>query len=195
MLLSDRMIRELCVKENLISPWSESVSGNGIISYGLTSAGYDLRLGNTFKVFMNHEKIINVVDPKMFGDSEYLESMFDTVKYPNHHRVVMPPHSYILACSMEYIKIPRNIKGRCVGKSTLARCGIIINTTPLEPAWEGFLTIEISNPTPNSVAMYTSEGIAQLEFETIAGEIETSYADKNGKYQNQKNEPVPAKVT
>lgn len=183
MLLVDHQIRKLCQEENLLTPWSEATSGNGIISYGITSGGYDLRLANTVFIFKGTHGL--PIDPKKFKDPEYCEKIFDVVTYPDHHPVIIPAHSYVLGASLEYIQMPRNLKGRCVGKSTYARAAVIINTTPLEMMWRGHLTIEISNPTAYPLTIYTSEGIAQLEFETLAGDCECSYADKNGKYQGQ----------
>lgn len=201
MLLNDEDIRKYCIApayyqhtdKPMIEPFSEGVSGKGVISYGLTSAGYDLRLGTKILVFKN--TFNQIIDPKNFKDPEYIRMMFDeiTVDPNNPKPFSLPPHSYILGTSLEYLRIPRSLKGRCVGKSTLARCGIIVNTTPLEPSWHGLLTIEIANVTPCPVQIYPMEGIAQLEFETLTGEPETSYADKGGKYQGQ-SDVTPARV-
>lgn len=200
MLLRDRMIREYCLNpiyhgENgaMLSPFSEPVSGDGIISYGLTSAGYDLRLGKEIWVYKNTYG--EVVDPKRFKDREYRERVFDW--YMAEKPVIIPAHGYILGSSLEYIRMPRQIKGRCVGKSTYARTGIIINTTPLEPGWSGLLTIEIANTNPSPALVYPMEGIAQLEFEYIDGVPEQTYDTKHGgkagKYQDQQG-VTPAKV-
>jgi dCTP deaminase len=175
----------------MIDPFSESVSGNGIISYGLTSAGYDLRLGPEVLVFKNSYG--HTIDPKRFKDPNYTREVFDTIAGGPGVAVTIPAHGYILGHSMEYLRIPRNLKARCTGKSTYARAGIIVNTTPLEPEWEGHLTIEISNSSPCPAVVYIGEGIAQLEFERLTDEPEVSYADKGGKYQSQTG-VTPAKV-
>ena len=222
MLLSDRDIRELCTsciepyRYPMIEPFSEGVSGDGVISYGLSHAGYDLRLGPEILLFKNSS--MQTVDPKAFGDKHYRKRMFDEwiysfdcVDFPELrespqllpvHRwkldgldvtqcssdngYVIPPHGYILGRSLEYLRIPRSLKGRCVGKSTLARSGILVNTTPLEPGWCGHLTIEIGNITPCPAKVYVGEGIAQLEFETLSSPPECDYGDKRGKYQGQR---------
>jgi dCTP deaminase len=179
----------------MIQPFSDSVSGGGVISYGLTSAGYDLRLGSEFLVFKNTSG--ECIDPKRFKDENYRNRMFDVFNIgPEWNAdgvVILPSGSYVLATSAEYLRIPRNLKARCVGKSTYARCGVIINTTPLEPEWEGYLTIEIGNVSPVPAKIYVGEGIAQIEFEILCGEPEVSYKDKGGKYQGQQS-VTPAKV-
>ena len=219
MLLNDKAIRDLCVDSlahlrfqnavvnsvpfvSMIEPFSEAVSGNGVISYGLSHAGYDLRLGPEILLFKNSYN--EVIDPKKFNSSEYRNRVFDEINLPDtvmghriellqNYAVTIPPHGYILGRSYEYLRIPRHLKGRCVGKSTLARSGIIINTTPLEPGWEGHLTIEIGNITPCPAKVYVMEGIAQLEFELLTDPPEKDYAAKGGKYQNQVG-VVPARV-
>lgn len=211
MLLVDKQIRERSQwryadyppKERklppMIDPFSEAVSGDGVISFGLTSAGYDLRLGG--EVFIFKSSYGETVDPASFKDEEYRKRVFDKVNIPapttptprKQRTIIIPAHSYILGHSYEYLRIPRDLKARCVGKSTLARCGVLINTTPLEPGWEGHLTIEIANISPCPVRVYAYEGIAQLEFETLAGEVETDYGDKGGKYQGQQG-VTPARV-
>ncbi len=206
-ILSDHDIRDLCLplkvesgktvpEFRMIDPFSEAVSGGGVISYGLSHAGYDLRLGDELMVFKNTWN--EIIDPKRFRDEEYRKRVFDIVKPTGKGEsrpldsFVIPPHSYALGSSLEYLRIPNHIKGRCVGKSTLARCGILINTTPLEPGWHGHLTIEISNITPCPALIYAGEGIAQLEFETLSSLPETNYEGK--KYQGQGASPVPARV-
>lgn len=197
MLLSDREIRRLCIhdgkllKQPMLAPFSECVQGGGVISYGLTSAGYDLRLSSTLLVFKNTYN--EIIDPKRFKDDDYKRRVFDEVCKPAGDSFVLPPHSYALGMSLEYIRVPRSLKGRCVGKSTLARCGILINTTPLEPGWHGHLTIEISNITPCPALVFSGEGIAQLEFELMTEEPEIDYGMKDGKYQGQ-TEVTPARV-
>jgi dCTP deaminase len=210
MILEDRSIRRLSVYpdgsprlEPLIAPFSEGVQGGGVISYGLTHAGYDLRLGDKLLVFKNtHNELIN---PKRFNDDQYRHRVFDEVEagrwearlgtgpYQAYHFVI-PPHSYALGFSLEYLSLPNFLKGHCVGKSTLARCGILINTTPLEPGWHGHLTIEISNITPCPALVFAREGIAQLEFHTLTACPQSHYGDKAGKYQGQSAEPIPART-
>jgi dCTP deaminase len=178
MLLSDN---EIAAREMII-PFVEQYP-HGCLSYGLTSAGYDLRLDNSIWVFKN--TYAEIVDPKRFKDPDYLSSVFDIRSVPFGDPIVIPARSYVLGQSYETIRMPIDLKGRCVGKSTYARCGIIVNTTPLEPGWFGKLTIEISNSNPCPVRLYTGEGIAQLEFEQLSSPCFKSYADKKGKYQGQ----------
>lgn len=194
-ILSDHEIRDLCVgsfgQRPMIDPFSEAVSGNGVISYGLSHAGYDLRLGPKILMFKNTSG--ERINPKRFNDEEYQKRMFDGFDYSAAFgSFTIPPHCYVLGYSLEYLRIPKMIKGRCVGKSTLARSGILINTTPLEPEWEGHLTIEIANITPCPAEIFVGEGIAQLEFETLNSEPQTTYRGK--KYQGQTSDPVPARV-
>lgn len=202
MLLNDKDVRRYCTLvayhrgSPMIEPFSEGVSGGGVISYGLTSAGYDLRLAPEVLVFAS---MYDVVDPKRFGDEGYRTAMLKPLEiFPAPHDqsqrfVILPPHSYALGRSHEYLRIPGHLKARCVGKSTLARSGILINTTPLEPGWEGHLTIEIGNVTPCPARLWLMEGIAQTEFEALTGPPETDYAGKRGKYQGQTG-VTPAKV-
>lgn len=193
MLLADKTIRALSMNRRspLIEPFSPPVAGNGVISYGLTSAGYDIRLGSEIFTFKNSYG--ETVDPKRFGDAEYRGKVFDFATYTQGQRVPIPANGYILGNSFEYFRIPRWLKGRCTGKSTYARCGLIVNVTPLEPEWEGHLTIEISNSSPSVVYVYAYEGIAQLEFELLDTDPEVSYKDKQGKYQGQTG-VTPARV-
>lgn len=199
MILSDSEIRKLCLPTEpafntpLIEPFSEPVSGNGIISYGITSAGYDVRLcGKKILVFKNSYG--EDVDPKRFGEDIYRSRMFEVrTNLKQGERVVIPPNGYILAQTHEYITMPRHLVGRCVGKSTNARSGVLINTTPMEPEWAGHLTLEIANMTPSNCVVYVMEGIAQFQFELIHGEVGVSYKDKAGKYQNQVG-VTPSKV-
>ena len=200
MLLNDKEIRKLCEKPSevafaaadlpMIDPFSEAVSGNGVISYGLSHAGYDLRLGPDILLFDN--RLGEVVNPKRFNDPDYRKRMFrEFLGLKVGEEFHIPPHGYILGHSYEYLRIPDYLKGRCVGKSTLARSGILINTTPLEPGWEGHLTIEIGNITPCPAVLPIGEGIAQLEFELLTGRPDKTYAGK--KYQGQTG-VTPAKV-
>lgn len=198
MLANDVLIRKLSTEGfnngdgrflKMIEPFSESVSCGGVISYGLTSAGYDLTLGK--EILMFDPACMEVVDPKRFGNDEYRQRVFRKTSHaspgPGFYRngFVIPPHGYILGTSRERLRIPRFLKGRCVGKSTYARCGILVNTTPLEPGWEGLLTLEIGNITPCPAVVYIGEGIAQVEFEYLTAPPEKDYAQKGGKYQNQ----------
>lgn len=195
-ILVDHQIRRLSVraKEPLLDPFVEGTQGGGVVSYGLTSAGYDLRLGRKVLVFKN--TFNELMDPKRFKrDEEYFKKVFDSLEQlKDGQQVILPPHSYLLAYSLEYIRIPDWLKGTCVGKSTYARCGILVNTTPLEPGWHGNLTIEIGNISPCPVPIYVAEGVAQLEFHRLDATPETDYAKKQGKYQGQGAEPVPGKV-
>ena len=182
----------------LLSPFSEGVQDDGVISYGLTSSGYDLRLGNKVKIFKS--TFGEMIDPKATRREAkeretYFRRVFDDIdNIKDGQYVVLPPHSYLLAYSKEYIRMPRWLSATCVGKSTYARCGVIVNCTPAEPDWEGHLTIEIGNLTGNQTALYCGEGIAQMRFETLNGVVEKSYRDKDGKYQAQGAEPVAARV-
>lgn len=185
MLLSDRQIKELSQRANkpMITPFvptpvraveNEDRSTRRVISYGLSSYGYDARLSGDFKIF--HNAFPDIVDPKNFNEKAFLPFSGPSV--------VVPPNSFVLGCTMERFIIPRNILTLCIGKSTYARCGLIVNVTPLEPEWEGQVTLEISNTTPLPARVYAFEGICQFIF--IQGEAcNTSYADKGGKYQNQ----------
>lgn len=204
MILSDRHIRHLCINkddmklawsrgsqqdwvprpedhEPMIEPFSEAVSGENVISYGLTHSGYDLRLGCDFLIFKNTYG--EVIDPKRFKDEQYRDRVFE--KLIIDHWFTIPAHGYVLGTSLEYLRIPKSLSGTCVGKSTLARSGLLINTTPLEPGWEGFLTIEISNLNSSPAILYPREGIAQLRFEVLSSLPETDYKDKGGKYNKQ----------
>ena len=156
-------------------------SGDRVISYVLSSYGYDLRVSNEFKVFTN--VFGSVVDPKSFDDRSFVDIDTDVC--------VVPPNSFALARSVEYFRIPRDVLTICVGKSTYARCGIIVNVTPFEPEWEGHVTLEISNTTPLPARIYANEGLAQVVF-FLANEIcETSYADRAGKYMGQRGITIP----
>ncbi len=194
MILTDKSIRALCVDvpEPMIDPFSETVSGNGIISWGLSSAGYDLRLASEILLFKNSYG--EILDPKWFGNPDYDKRVFEVLDVEDDS-VVIPPGSYVLARSVERLHIPRHLKGRVVGKSTYARIGVLINTTPLEPGWKGTLTIEIGNVTPCPVRIHVGEGIAQLELEELNGLPEADYGQKpgGGKYDNQLN-VTPARV-
>jgi len=185
-VLCDTQIRELVS----IEPFEENVKRPGRISYGLSSYGYDFRIGSIFKVFTNVPPHggQTTVDPKDFG-----EDMFVTIdtRQTGRDHVIIPPNSFALAETVETIRVPRDVMVICVGKSTYARCGLIVNVTPLEPEWEGRVTLEISNTTPLPARVYANEGIAQMIF--LKGErvCATSYADKQGKYQGQEGLTLP----
>jgi dCTP deaminase len=181
MLKSDRWIRRMALDHDMINPFSEKQVREGVVSYGLSSYGYDLRVADEFKIFTNVN--CTVVDPKHFD-----ERSFVTVR---SECAIIPPNSFALARSVEYFKIPRDVLTICVGKSTYARCGIIVNVTPFEPEWEGFVTLEISNTTPLPARIYANEGLCQIIFFQSDEVCETSYADRRGKYQAQKGIVLP----
>ncbi len=174
MLKNDRWIREQAAK-GMIEPFVEEQISKGVISYGLSSYGYDIRVADEFRIFTNVNATI--VDPKHFDPKSLVEVKGD--------HCIIPPNSFCLARSVEYFRIPRDVLAICLGKSTLARCGIIVNITPLEPEWEGYITIEISNTSPLPAKIYAGEGIAQVIFLRAEEPCEVSYADKRGKYQKQ----------
>ncbi len=165
----------------MIEPFEPDQVREGVISYGVSSFGYDIRVAPEFKVFTNVHNV--VVDPKEFDDRSFVDVTTDTC--------LIPPNSFALARTTEYFRIPRDTLVLCVGKSTYARCGIIVNVTPLEPTWEGYLTLEISNTTPLPARIYANEGIAQLLFFQSDQEPETAYADRKGKYQKQTGVTLP----
>ncbi|MBZ5504402.1 MAG: dCTP deaminase [Acidobacteriia bacterium] len=178
---SDRWIRRMAQEQGMISPFNDRQVREGVISYGVSSYGYDLRVADEFKIFTNVNSAI--VDPKNFD-----ERSFVNVQGPF---VLIPPNSFALARSVEYFKIPRDVLTICVGKSTYARCGIIVNVTPFEPEWEGFVTLEISNSTPLPAKIYSNEGLCQILFFQGDEPCETSYKDKAGKYQKQTGIVLP----
>ncbi len=180
-LLPDFRIREYALKEKMIEPFVDRQQQKGVISYGLSSYGYDIRVADEFKIFTNVNSA--VVDPKQFDKRSMVDFKGDIC--------VIPPNSFVLARTVEYFRIPRQVLTICVGKSTYARCGIIVNVTPFEPEWEGFVTLEISNTTPLPARIYANEGIAQVLFFESDAPCEVSYADKKGKYQNQKGIALP----
>ena len=180
-ILSDRWIRRMAQDKGMIEPFVDAQKRDGIISYGLSSYGYDLRVADEFKIFTNVNT--TVVDPKNFDERSFVTVRTDCC--------VVPPNSFALARSVEYFKIPRDVLTICVGKSTYARCGIIVNVTPFEPEWEGFVTLEISNTTPLPARIYANEGLCQIIFFQSDEVCETSYADRKGKYQSQKGIVLP----
>ena len=189
-MLADWQIRQRCVDEHgipltnaMIAPFAEGVHRPGVISYGLTSFGYDVRVGTHFKV-LRGEFVDRGIDPKHIDKRLFYDANCTDL-------CIIPPNSFALAETVEVFSIPRNVLAVCLGKSTYARCGIIINVTPLEPEWRGRVTIEISNTTPLPAAVYAFEGIAQIIFHANSYGCERSYADKKGKYQDQAGLTLP----
>ena len=178
---SDRWIAKMAQEHRMIDPFAEAQVREGVISYGVSSYGYDMRVAREFKIFTNAMSAI--VDPKHFDPRSFVEFEGDVC--------VVPPNSFALARSVEYFRIPRNVITVCLGKSTYARCGIITNVTPFEPEWEGHVTLEISNTTPLPAKIYANEGIAQVLFFEGDEPPAVSYADKNGKYQAQRGVTLP----
>jgi dCTP deaminase len=181
MIKSDRWIRRMAQEHDMINPYSEKQVSQGVISYGVSSYGYDLRVADEFKIFTNVNS--TVIDPKKFDERSFVTVNADVA--------IIPPNSFALARSVEYFKIPRDVLTVCVGKSTYARCGIIVNVTPFEPEWEGFVTLEISNTTPLPAKIYANEGLCQILFFQSDEVCETSYKDRKGKYQAQKGIVLP----
>ena len=171
----DSWIRKMAQEHQMIAPFSEKQVRNGIISYGLSSYGYDIRIADEFKIFTDVNT--SIVDPKNFELRNFVDFKGDVC--------IIPHNSFVLARTVEYFKIPRDVLTICVGKSTYARCGIIVNVTPFEPEWEGYATLEISNTSPLPAKIYANEGIAQVVFFQSDDICEISYADKKGKYQGQ----------
>jgi len=178
---SDRWIRQMAREQRMIEPFVETQQREGVISYGLSSYGYDMRVADEYKIFTNVNTA--VVDPKHFDPRSFVEYKGEVL--------VIPPNSFALARSVEYFRIPRNVLTICMGKSTYARCGIIVNVTPFEPEWEGFVTLEISNTSPLPARVYSHEGICQVIFLEADELCETSYKDKKGKYQAQQGIVLP----
>ena len=178
---SDRWIKEMATKHRMIAPFADRQVRKGKISYGLSSYGYDIRVADEFMIFTNVNS--SIVDPKAFDPASLVK-----VKAPY---ILIPPNSFALARTVEYFKIPRSVLTVCLGKSTYARCGIIVNVTPFEPEWEGYATLEISNTTPLPAKIYANEGIAQILFLESDELCEVSYKDKKGKYQSQRNITLP----
>ena len=178
---SDRWIRRMAAEHRMIEPFAEDQVRAGVISYGVSSYGYDMRVAPEFKIFTN--ALSAIVDPKAFDPKSFVEFSGPTC--------IVPPNSFALARSVEYFKIPRDVLTICVGKSTYARCGIIVNVTPFEPEWEGFVTLEISNSTPLPAKIYSNEGLCQILFFQGDEACEVSYKDKSGKYQRQSGIMLP----
>jgi dCTP deaminase len=180
-LKPDHWIRKMALQHRMIEPFNDAQVSNGVISYGVSSYGYDIRVADEFKIFTNVFGAI--VDPKAFDPKSMVDFLGDVC--------VIPPNSFALARTVEYFRIPRQVLTICLGKSTYARCGIIVNVTPFEPEWEGFVTLEISNTTPLPARIYANEGIAQVLFFEADEVCEVSYADKKGKYQKQQSIVLP----
>lgn len=180
-VMPDSWIREKAVRDGMIEPFTDRLERQGVISYGLSSYGYDARVATEFKIFTNVDSAI--VDPKKFSDQSFVERDTDVC--------VIPPNSFALARTVEYFRIPRDTLVICLGKSTYARCGIIVNVTPLEPQWEGHVTLEFSNTTPLPARIYANEGACQFIFLRGEPECDTSYADRKGKYQGQRGVTLP----
>ncbi len=178
---ADGWIRKMSLEHQMISPFVESQKREGVISFGVSSYGYDIRVADEFKIFTGVNAAI--IDPKNFDPGSLVDYQGEVC--------VIPPNSFVLARTVEYFRIPRNVLTVCVGKSTYARCGIIVNVTPLEPEWEGYVTMEISNTAPNPARIYANEGIAQVLFFEGDEACEVSYADKKGKYQSQRSIALP----
>jgi dCTP deaminase len=180
-LKSDGWIRRMALEQKMIEPFTDGQKRDGVISYGLSSYGYDIRVADEYKIFTNVYSA--VVDPKDFDKRSMVDFKGEIC--------VIPPNSFALARTVEYFRIPRSVLTICLGKSTYARCGIIVNVTPFEPEWEGYVTLEISNTTPLPARIYSNEGIAQVLFFEGDEPCEVSYADKKGKYQKQQGVMLP----
>ncbi|MGA9397554.1 MAG: dCTP deaminase [Anaerolineaceae bacterium] len=180
-LKPDHWITKMATEQRMIEPYAPGQVRDGVISYGVSSYGYDIRVADEFKIFTNVFSAI--VDPKHFDSRSMVDFKGDIC--------LIPPNSFVLARTVEYFRIPRGVLTVCLGKSTYARCGIIVNVTPFEPEWEGYVTLEISNTTPLPARIYANEGIAQVLFFEADEECKVSYADKKGKYQNQQSIALP----
>ena len=178
---SDKWIEEMSVENGMIEPFEKNQVRDGKISYGLSSFGYDIRVSDEYKIFTNVNN--SIVDPKNFDSNSFVDYKGDVC--------IIPPNSFALARSIEYFRIPRDVLTLCVGKSTYARCGIIVNVTPFEPEWEGYVTLEISNTTPLPAKIYSNEGLCQVLFFQSDENCRTSYKDKEGKYQEQVGITLP----
>ena len=180
-VLSDRWIKKMALEKEMIKPFGKKQVGGKVISYGLSSVGYDARVSNNFKIFTDVDSA--VVDPKNFKQNSFVSR--------KGKECIIPPNSFALASTVEYFKIPKNVLVICLGKSTYARCGIIVNVTPLEPGWEGHVTLEFSNTTPLPAKIYANEGAAQFVFLKGNEEPEITYEKRNGKYMKQTGVTLP----
>lgn len=180
-IMPDHWIREQSLHRGMIEPFEEKQKAEGLISYGLSSFGYDARCAREFKIFTNVDNAI--VDPKDFSEASFVDRETDVC--------IIPPNSFVLTRSVEYFRIPKDVLVICLGKSTYARCGLIVNVTPLEPGWEGHVTLEISNTTPLPAKVYANEGICQFLFFKGSSDCEITYADRAGKYMGQRGVTLP----
>lgn len=197
--LADSVIKKMCTNDiyhnglPLITPFIDHTIDEGVISYGLSSVGYDVRLDRKAYIFKNSYN--QTIDPRRFKDEEYCKKVFDIVE--DDEVIILPPHSYGLVQSHEWVNMPRQLVACCLGKSTYARCGLVVNTTPMEPEWKGKLTIELANTSPCPLMLFVMQGIAQFQFELVYGDVMKSYADKSkgkaGKYQDQ-TDVTPARI-
>ena len=178
---SDKWIKRMSLENEMINPFEEKQVDESLVSYGLSSYGYDIRVSDEYKIFTNVNN--SIVDPKNFDSKSFVDFKGNVC--------IVPPNSFALARSVEYFKIPRNVLTICLGKSTYARCGIIVNVTPFEPEWEGYVTLEISNTTPLPAKIYSNEGLCQVLFFESDEVCEQSYKDKKGKYQSQVGITLP----
>jgi len=180
-VMPDHWIRKQALENDMISPFVEKLNGKGVISYGLSSYGYDARIADDFKIFTNIDNAL--VDPKQFNETGFVTR--------KTNECIIPPNSFVLSHTVEYFKIPRDVLVICLGKSTYARCGLIGNVTPLEPDWEGHVTLEISNTTPLPAKVYANEGVCQFIFLKADSLCEISYGDRQGKYMRQRGVTLP----
>jgi dCTP deaminase len=180
-LKPDHWIKKMALEHQMIDPFVDAQVRSGVISYGVSSYGYDIRVANEYKIFTN--VFSTIVDPKHFDQKSMVDYVGDNC--------VIPPNSFVLARTVEYFRIPRQVLTVCLGKSSYARCGLIVNVTPFEPEWEGYVTLEISNTTPLPARIYSNEGIAQVLFFEADEPCDISYADKKGKYQKQQSIELP----
>jgi dCTP deaminase len=180
-LKPDHWIKKMALEQRMIEPFVDAQVRAGVISYGVSSYGYDIRVANEYKIFTN--VYTTIVDPKNFDQKSMVDYVGDNC--------VIPPNSFVLARTVEYFRIPRQVLTVCLGKSSYARCGLIVNVTPFEPEWEGYVTLEISNTTPLPARIYSNEGIAQVLFFEADEPCDISYADKKGKYQKQQSIELP----
>ena len=180
-VLSDKWIKEMARTHNMISPFEDKQVRGTKISYGLSSFGYDARVLNEFKIFTNINS--EIIDPKNFRQNNFISKKAE--------ECIIPPNSFVLSSTVEYFKIPNDVMVICLGKSTYARCGIIVNVTPLEPSWEGYVTLEFSNTTPLPAKIYANEGVAQFVFLKGNEKPDITYADRNGKYMKQSGVTLP----
>ena len=178
---ADKWIKKMALEHGMIEPFEDRQVRDGVVSYGLSSYGYDIRVADEFKIFTNINNTL--IDPKNFDPLSFVDVKSNTC--------IVPPNSFALARTIEYFRIPRDVLTVCLGKSTYARCGIIVNVTPFEPEWEGTVTLEISNTTPLPARIYANEGLCQILFFQSDEQCETSYADRKGKYQAQKGIVLP----